>query len=176
MPTEKPLFCSRCGAPTRDLLVEARCRQVCTRCGMISYRNPLPVAAAVLLDDRDEVLLVRRAREPSQGMWCLPMGFAELGESIEEAALRELQEETGIAGRVLRLLDVGSYLSDFYGDLLIVSFEVARGGGVEQPGDDASDLAWFPLHALPELAFDSNEKVLGLVRSALAVSSGDPSL
>jgi ADP-ribose pyrophosphatase YjhB (NUDIX family)/glycine cleavage system H lipoate-binding protein len=131
---------------------------------MIFYGNPLPVAAAVVLNERHEVLLIKRKNEPQRGMWCLPIGFAETGESIAAAALRELREETGLGGRVLQLLDADSLESDFYGDMLIVTYEVEKLNGAEIPGDDAEEVAYFPTQHLPKLAFSSNEKAIRLCR------------
>lgn len=139
-----------------------RPRDVCSVCGTIFYQNPLPAAAALVLDDNRRVLLVRRKFPPNEGMWCLPIGFAELGETIAAAALRELREETGLAGRVSRLIDADSWRSSFYGDLLVVTFEVERVAGAETPGDDAEEVAYFPIDGLPPLAFPSNEKAIRL--------------
>ncbi len=65
----------------------------CPACETFFYENPLPVVSAILESDR-HVALVKRKNEPCKGEWCLPSGFAESGESIEDAALRELEEET----------------------------------------------------------------------------------
>jgi 8-oxo-dGTP diphosphatase len=111
----KPKYCSQCGKRVATRRMEGRERVVCPACEHIFYENPLPVAAGVVLNERREVLLVKRKREPHRGMWCLPMGFAEMGETIEAAATRELQEETGVQGGVLRLLDVDSLASRYYG-------------------------------------------------------------
>jgi 8-oxo-dGTP diphosphatase len=156
----KPKYCSQCGAPVETRFVEDRPREVCPKCDEIFYRNPLPVASALVLNKDREILLVRRKRDPERGMWCLPIGFAELAETIEEAAVRELREETGIHGRVLRLLDADSVESDFYGDLLVVTFEMEKTGGVERAGDDAEEVGYFPAEQLPPLAFSSNEKAV----------------
>ncbi|MBD3236766.1 MAG: NUDIX domain-containing protein [Candidatus Eisenbacteria bacterium] len=153
-------YCIRCGGRLERRPIEGRSRLVCVACGDILYQNPLPVASALVLSERRELLLVRRRQEPQKGMWCLPIGFAELGETIAEAALRELREEAGLEGRILGLLDTDSYRSDFYGDLLIVTFEVAKTGGSERAGDDADDVRYFPLDAIPPLAFEANEKAL----------------
>ncbi len=155
-----PRFCSQCGTKVIARLIEGRTREVCPQCDTIFYRNPLPVAASVVLNDRREVLLVKRRGEPQKGMWCLPIGFAEMSETIAEAALRELKEETGIEGRILRLLDAESAQNDHYGDLLTVTFEIERTGGEERAGDDAEATAWFPLDRLPPLAFASNAKAV----------------
>ena len=155
-----PRYCSQCGAPVTARIVDDRQRQVCSVCHTVFYQNPLPVASVVVLNENREVLLVRRGNEPKRGMWCLPMGFAELQETIAEAALRELHEETGIGGEILHLLDASSTPSDYYGDLLVVTFEVRKTAGTECPGDDATEVAYFPPDDLPELAFRSNVKAL----------------
>jgi 8-oxo-dGTP diphosphatase len=156
----KARFCNQCGGLVETREVEGRPREVCTHCGRVFYRNPLPVAAAVVLDPKRQVLLIKRKNEPRRGLWCLPMGFAELGETIAHAALRELEEEAGIRGRVTRLLDAESAKIDPYGDLLLITFEVERTGGQEKAGDDAEDLAYFPLHELPGLAFAANQRAI----------------
>jgi len=156
----KPMYCSQCSHEVVTREIDGRERVVCPACETVFYENPLPVAAAVVLNERREVLLVKRQREPRKGEWCLPMGFAELGETITEAALRELKEETGVEARVLRLLDLDSHHSSHYGDLLITTYEMQKVAGRERPGDDADDVHYFPIGQHPPLAFSSNEKAL----------------
>lgn len=164
----KPLYCSQCGSVMSTRPEDGRDRDVCPTCETVFYQNPLPVAASVIISPSREVLLVKRKRDPFKGMWCLPIGFAELNETIESAALRELREESGLVGRVLRLLDADSYQSDFYGDLLIVTFEVENVGGKECPGDDAETVAYFALDDIPPLAFSSNRKAVRACAAAHA--------
>lgn len=163
-----PKFCSQCGESLVETVVEERARQVCPCCGTIAYRNPLPVASAAVVNERHEVLAVKRRQDPHRGEWCLPIGFAELGETIAEAARRELREEAGIEARILRLLDVTSEESEFYGDLLIVTYEAEKTGGTETPGSDAEETAYLPVDALPPLAFRANERAVAALREARA--------
>jgi ADP-ribose pyrophosphatase YjhB (NUDIX family) len=153
-------FCNFCGKELVTDVLEGKERLVCDSCKEIHYENPLPVAAVVLVNREREILLVKRANEPSKDMWCFPIGFAETGESIEEAALRELQEETGVEGRIVQLVDVCSETNAFYGELLIVTFEAEKLGGQEKAGDDALDCQYFPIKNLPRLAFPSQERVV----------------
>jgi ADP-ribose pyrophosphatase YjhB (NUDIX family) len=158
----KARYCSQCGGSIEERLIGDRAREVCTVCETIFYQNPLPAAAALVLDENRRVLLVKRKYPPSEGEWCLPIGFAEMGETIASAALRELQEETGVVGRILRLIDADSWSGKFYGDLLVVTFEVEKVRGDETPGDDAAEVEYFPIDRLPVLAFPSNEKAIRL--------------
>ena len=150
-------FCSYCGSTLGTDFHDGKRRQVCGSCREVYYENPLPVAFVILPNRDREILLVKRAREPFKNMWCFPIGFAETGESIEDAALRELLEETGVEGRITQLVDVSSHTNEVYGDLLIVTFEAEKIGGVEMAGDDAYDYGYFPVRSLPKLAFDSQE-------------------
>lgn len=156
----KSKFCGQCGARVAPREVEGQNREVCVDCGTIIYRNPLPVAAAVVLNEKREVLLIKRKREPREGLWCLPMGFAELHETIAHAARRELKEEAGITGRIVRLLSADSMRIPPYGDLLVITFEVEKTGGEERPGDDAEDLAYFAADHQPPLAFAANQRAI----------------
>jgi len=67
-------------------------RSVCSDCGFVAYENPKVVAGSVVVSD-GRVLMCRRAIEPRRGFWTLPAGYMELGETLEEAAAREAQEE-----------------------------------------------------------------------------------
>jgi ADP-ribose pyrophosphatase YjhB (NUDIX family) len=154
------LFCNYCHGSLVKGLREGKERQVCESCGEIYYENPLPVVSVIVGNANRELLLVRRAREPAKDMWCFPIGFAESGESIEDAAMRELREEAGIDGKVLQILDVFSESNEIYGEVLVVSFEAERVGGIEMAGDDAVDCAYFPVANLPKLAFPSQERAL----------------
>ena len=154
--------------------VEGKERQVCEKCNHVYYENPLPVVSIIVANKKRELLLVKRAKEPAKDMWCFPIGFAETGETIEDAAMRELEEEAGIKGEVVQIVDVFSEKNDVYGEVLVVSFEAECIGGTLKAGDDAADAAYFPVASLPKLAFSSQEralqKFLTLKRDAWAVA------
>lgn len=88
--------CPTCGGPTayRVPADDTRERATCTVCGAIHYENPINVVGTVPVW-RDQVLLCRRAIEPRRGLWTLPAGFLELGETTAAGALRETDEEAG---------------------------------------------------------------------------------
>jgi 8-oxo-dGTP diphosphatase len=157
---KKKHYCTICGKTLEMDFLDGKERQVCSQCREVFYENPLPAATVILPNRHREILLVKRAKDPFKGMWCFPIGFAEVGESIEDAALRELKEETGVDGKITQLVDVSSHKNPLYGDLLIVSFEAEKVGGDEKAGDDASDCRYFPVMSLPRLAFDSQAKAI----------------
>jgi 8-oxo-dGTP diphosphatase len=154
------IYCPFCGEAVAHRHMDGKVRDFCMRCSHVFYENPLPVACSIVVNDRREVLLVRRAKDPYKDMWCLPIGFAETGEEVKDAALRELREEAGLDGEIVRLIDVDTVDNYFYGALAIVTYEVRVAGGTPRPGDDAVDTRYFPLGELPPLAWTSNEKAV----------------
>ena len=82
-------------SPTETPPDDTRERAVCTACGTVLYENPLLVVGTVPVADDGRILLCRRAIEPRHGFWTLPAGFMELGETTEQGALRETDEEAG---------------------------------------------------------------------------------
>src|SRR5262245_26896334 len=142
-----PTYCPRCGAALERRFADGREREVCSVCGYVFYRNPIPAVGVVVeLDGR--VVLVRRRYDPRAGCWALPAGFMELGESAEEAATRECHEETGLLVQVDHLLGVYSF---GYGEgtgLLIIYAATATGGELVA-ADDATEVGVFAPDALP---------------------------
>ena len=153
-------YCPNCKSKITRKIIEARNRDYCPNCNTIFYDNPLPVVSAVVPNKKREILLVLRDRNPYAGQWCLPSGFVELNESIEKAVIRELNEETGINGKVLRLIDTNSRYNEIYGDLIWVTFEVKKTSGKVIARDDARDAKYFPINDLPKLPFSANRRAI----------------
>lgn len=88
-------FCTQCGGPVSKKIPQDdnRERHVCNDCGFIHYHNPNAVVGTLPYCG-DKVLLCKRGIEPRKGLWTLPAGFLELGETLQEGALRETKEET----------------------------------------------------------------------------------
>lgn len=87
-------FCSQCGAPVRFAVPagDYKLRAICDRCAIVHYENPRMIVGCLPVWD-EKVLLCKRANEPRSGLWTLPAGFLELGETVEEGAMRETLEE-----------------------------------------------------------------------------------
>lgn len=129
---------------------------------MYSYEYPRPMLTAdcVVVNPDGEVLLVRRGNDPFRGCWALPGGFMEMDETIECCAVRELQEETGLTVAVADLHLVGIYSTpgrDPRGRTVTAAYKIYIAHDLTASavaGDDAAELRWWPLAALPPLAFD----------------------
>lgn len=144
-------YCPLCGTPLDSGVIENKERRYCTSCNFVDYKNPLPVAVAVATRDK-KFLLIKRGIEPRKGIWGSASGFIETGETPEEACLRELKEETGVNGNIVRLVRV-VWLEDkqIYGDMLAVIYLVQVDEG-EEPvaGGDVDDARFFTIKELPE--------------------------
>lgn len=118
------------------------------------WKKPtLTCDGVVVLDGK--LLLVRRGRDPSQGMYALPGGIVEYGERVEDCVVREVREETGIRTEVVRLIGALSDPDrDPRGHFITLLFELRATGGELAGGDDAESAELFPLDRLPPLAFD----------------------
>jgi 8-oxo-dGTP diphosphatase len=152
--------CSYCGTAYP---AAADWPRTCTGCGEITWRNPLPVAV-VLLPVRGEtgrtgLVVVRRDIEPARGELALPGGFIEVGETWQEAAVRELREETGLtaAAAEIQLLQVISTVGtiNIFG---LLPPRPAAGLPPSAPTEEATE--WLVLTGASRLAFPTHTDVV----------------
>jgi 8-oxo-dGTP diphosphatase len=104
-----------------------------------------------------EVLLIKRGNEPYKGCWSLPGGFIEMDEELEDAAARELKEETGLSGvKLTQMRTYGTVGRDPRGRQISVAFlGIVKGNKKAKAGDDAADVKWVSIKKLPEkMGFD----------------------
>jgi len=129
------------------------------------YDYPRPAFGTDLLlfsreKDDVQILLIERAKEPFAGYWAFPGGFVEEGESCEEAALRELEEETRLKlGAIQQIHTFSKPGRDPRGWVVTVAFYawVEKAALIPMAGDDAKNVKWFSIQHLPTLAFDHQE-------------------
>ena len=139
------------------------------------YPEAPVVAVGVLVLDGDRVLLVQRGRPPQVGRWTVPGGGVEVGETLEEAALRELAEETGLActlGPVVEVLD--RVVRDGDGRVeyhyVILDFVGTAPTGTLQAASDCADARWVPVAELD--AWETTDGLVPVIRRAQAMLAG----
>jgi len=161
-------FCPRCGTP--DPAKDGDRSLRCAACGFVAYFNPKPVACAIPRDAATgDLILLRRGFDPGKGLWTFPGGFVDLGESVEDAARREVREELEIDVDLGGLVGVYSRPTDRV--VLIVFAATTRGGDRPRTTAEATEVVAFAPGDLPwdALAFWSTERAL---RDVLA--GGEP--
>jgi ADP-ribose pyrophosphatase YjhB (NUDIX family) len=153
-------YCSQCGAPVSHRIPSGdnRHRYVCDVCGTIHYENPRMVVGCLPYWD-DKVLLCRRAIEPRYGLWTLPAGFMENGETTAEGALRETLEEAGARVVIddlytlINVPDIDQVYLLFLARLLDLDFAA---------GEESLEVALFDEASIPwdQIAFRTVKKTL----------------
>jgi ADP-ribose pyrophosphatase YjhB (NUDIX family) len=152
--------CARCGDVLAWRLVaeEERERWVCVSCSFIAYQNPKVVSAALPVKG-GKIFLARRNIEPSKGLWTFPAGFMELGETVEEAAVRETWEEIRARVRI-----VGPPRLYSYPDAAVVTivYPALVTGGRPGPTPESQEVRLFSIPEIPweELSFRSTYHAL----------------
>ncbi|MDH7517450.1 MAG: NUDIX hydrolase [Candidatus Thermoplasmatota archaeon] len=127
------------------------------------YKSPKLTVDGVILKDK-KILLIKRKNPPFKGKWALPGGFVEYGEKIEDAVVREVEEETGLKTNILDIVGIYSDPDrDPRGHTVSVAYLLEICSGVLNSRDDAGDARFFDVNHLPELAFDHED----IIRDAL---------
>tara|TARA_Y100000590_G_scaffold460630_1_gene620372 strand:- start:3307 stop:3756 length:450 start_codon:yes stop_codon:yes gene_type:complete len=148
-------------------MIEGQIRYHCPACKTIHYQNPKPTATLICIKD-NQILLAKRAFEPAKGSWALPGGFIELGETPEQAAKRELKEETNLNGEVVKLLGHCSHFNSIFGDILLIGMlvKIIKWDKL-QAGDDVSEVKLFNINNCPDFAFKCHEKIFLMYKNLL---------
>ena len=128
-----------------------------------TYKYPRPAVTAdcivITKEENAKVLLIQRGDEPYKGTWAFPGGFMNMDETTEQCAIRELEEETGL--KVNEVHQIGAYSKvdrDPRGRTITVAYLTIIEKPVSVVGqDDAAKAEWWPITALPQLAFDHDE-------------------
>ena len=149
-------FCPRCAQPATVAYPRSL---TCPHCGYGAYYNPKPVAATIPVTGDDRIVLLRRAFDPGKDPWTFPGGFVDLGETVEQAACRETQEEIGIAPTLGPLVGVYSRPDSH---VVLIVFAGRTEGDPRAADAEASEVRTFERAAIPwgELAFWSTGAAL----------------
>jgi len=149
-------FCPRCGGPLEPRLLKATepSRLVCRSCGFVFYLDPKVAVGTIIRDERQHVVLVRRAIEPGYGRWVFPGGYVDRGETVTTAAIREAREEAGLEIRLDELINVYSYPGKAP---VIIVYAATMIGGCLACDDEGLEAKFFAPDEIPwdELAFQS---------------------
>ncbi|MGH9199078.1 MAG: NUDIX hydrolase [Acidimicrobiia bacterium] len=141
---------------------------VCQTCGFVLWQNPKPSVQALILRGNGrsaEVLLGRLGMGPSKGRWTAPGGFLNLGDEPEPALIRECERELGVSVRVSEL--IGAFTDTFAGGELALFYRCELQSGEPRPADIVDAVAWFPVLASPEMAFESEGKAVRALQERL---------
>ena len=156
LPADK--FCPGCGFPLERTETSGKVRPVCSKCRRIIYYDP-KVAAVVVVARAGRILMVRRANQPGYGLWSVPGGYVDRGEVVEAAAAREVREETGLEVAIGGLLGLFSQAGN---PVIVAAFAGVETGGLLRAGPETLAVDFFPLDALPPLAFPRDAQMLNL--------------
>ena len=188
MEYEPPRFCPRCATPVPA--AEPDERPTCPACGYVSYVDPkvatgvlvsrpradAPIPADASASGADpgagdvELLLVRRNHAPALGRWAFPSGFVDAGEVVEEAAIREVFEETGVTVALDRLIGVYSEPGNL---VVFVAYAGHLVSGEAAAGDEAFEVGWYRPDRLPELAFPHDDAIVAAWRAGLTAGAAE---
>jgi len=135
-----------------------------------TYKYPRPAVTTdcvvMTKETTPQVLLIERGLDPYKGCWAFPGGFMNMDETTEQCAIRELEEETGM--KVTELQQIGTYSKvdrDPRGRTITVAYLIVVDAPVAVIGqDDAAKAQWFPIDALPPLAFDHEDIMKDAIR------------
>jgi ADP-ribose pyrophosphatase YjhB (NUDIX family) len=150
-------------------------RMVCTDCGYVAYENPKIVVGSVVVAG-DKVLMCRRAIEPRLGFWTLPAGFMELGETLEEGAVREAFEEAEAAISIDGILAVFSVARIGQVQVIFRARFAGAGDPVFRPGTESLDVQLFRWDDIPwsEIAFPTVNWALDAWKASAGAALGTP--
>jgi mutator protein MutT len=165
-PLDKFQFCPVCGS--KDFRENNFKSKHCEACGFTYYANPCSATAAFIRNERGELLIVRRAKEPAKGTLDLPGGFVDMEETVEQGMIREIQEETGLN------IDAVKYLFSIpnlyvYSGMTIHTIDMFFEAHVKDnvhpvADDDAAGLLWLPLDQIDPKDFGLKSISLGVER------------
>ena len=141
-------FCSNCGASLRfgSIPGELRHRLSCRSCGHIAYVNPRLVVTTLPITAAGEIVLLRRGIEPGLGSWAQPGGFLEVDETVNQAAIRETWEETGLLVEPGEIVGLYTRLE---AAVVTIVFEARIVGGSPTVTPEALEVAAFRPETIP---------------------------
>jgi len=155
MPSDNT-YCHRCGEPLGEEHVAGALRPKCGSCGAVVFLDP-KVAVVVIASQDSRILMVKRDIDPMMGRWSFPSGYVDRGEVVEDAAVREVREETNVDVSLDALLGVYSRKG---APVVLVAYAASIVGGRPQAGDEAQEVDMFAVDELPPLPFPDDAEIV----------------
>ena len=165
-PLEKFRFCPSCGS--RQFVENDFKSKRCEECGFVYYANPCAATAALIVNEHNELLAVRRAKEPARGTLDLPGGFCDMDETVEQGMIRELREETGLHVRPEQISYLYSSPNVYqYSGMGIHTLDMDFLIRIDShtplhASDDAAECLWIPLNEVNPDDFGLDSIRLGI--------------
>ena len=153
-------YCFQCGSSLETRLVDHREREVCPACGWVYYAQ-LKVGAAVLIEQDERLLLLRRNYEPWEGSWMVPAGYVEADEDPRDAAKREVREETGLEVELSEFFDVHYFDDDPRGNGVVFVYKAEKISGEIRINAESSAAKFFHWYEIPvNLANGAHDRMI----------------
>ena len=154
---EDDRYCPRCASALEVRNAHCTRRPVCPSCGNVLYYDP-KLAATVVVPCGGQILMVRRNTEPGLGLWGFPGGYVDRGENVEQAAAREVREETGLEVEITGLIGL---FSEAGAPVVLAAYAgTIINGTVTVASQEVSEVEFFSPDHLPPLAFPRDRQVL----------------
>ncbi len=153
-------FCPQCGTRSKTI---GKVPFRCSECGFANFFGPVAAVGALVVNDKNQLLLVRRARDPAKGRWGLPGGFVDRFETIEDAIVREVHEETSLqlSTKTLLMSHPNGYR---YGGIVVAVIDIffvcqaRQSDAIRLQKNELSEFRWVERDSslFNEMAFESN--------------------
>jgi 8-oxo-dGTP diphosphatase len=153
----KSNYCKSCGHKTSEQDIDGALRIYCSNCKYIDFIDPKVVAVAIIINENDELLLVKRNIEPAIGEWAFPSGYVDNKEAVENAVVREVKEETNLDIGVEKLIGVYSNSGN---PVILIVYSTFPVGGELRSGAECQEVKWFRLDNIPKLPFHHDYTIL----------------
>jgi ADP-ribose pyrophosphatase YjhB (NUDIX family) len=153
-------YCFQCGTQLELRLRDNREREICPACEWVYYAQ-LKVGAAVLIEQNDKLLLLKRNYEPWAGTWMVPAGYVEADEDPRDAAVREVREETGLQVELSDLQHVYYFDDDPRGKGVSFVYRAEKILGEIKLNGESSEAKFFHWHEIPsDLTLGGHDKMI----------------
>jgi ADP-ribose pyrophosphatase YjhB (NUDIX family) len=161
-------FCPYCSSPLVLAEVAGQLRPACLPCGFAQFPDP-KVVVGVIAAREGRILLQQRRHSPGKGLWSFPSGYVDAGEPVEDAAIREVAEETGVEVRLDGLLGVYSEPGN---PVVFIVYSATIVSGEPHPGRESLAVGFFSSDDIPPLAFGHDTRVIQDWQSARDAAPG----